>query len=368
MGKYSLLIEDGHGSRTPLTRPQTIAAYLSRRFVLAVLVMVVIWASNGRTDLKFLGGLNLSGEVFNWHPLLLTIGIIVIFSEVLLSGRTCPFGEDFNRIFFVISNGIIMTAIGFGLKAVSTSQAKKNLGTLYSLHSWLGVIVVVLFSIQFVLGVFVNFHSGDGPRSALWERRKLVWPYFENLKILTFVTGCFTAIIGITLKNASFGCSYSVSHPDTNPAEHYNLIPDGCKLSNGLGIVIFIVLLLTLFAVLDVQRRDNEWIDEDARKGLSGIKFKFLKPKKTKKNDRESAQKQREREILSLYERKDTHAEKSHNLSFHSEKSQSTADLGDETSGLVAAENWQHGVSQGKDFWYNPKTSQTVWEKPEGVE
>jgi hypothetical protein len=61
------------------------------------------------------------------------------------------------------------------------------------------------------------------------------------------------------------GCGYTVTEKDQNPSEHYDDIPDGCKLSNGLGIVVLLTLVFTLIGISrDEDSQDKN--DEDSSK------------------------------------------------------------------------------------------------------
>lgn len=60
-------------------------------------------------------------------------------------------------------------------------------------------------------------------------------------------------------KNGFSQCGYTVEEKDTNPANNYHKLPDGCKMSNGIGICAFITLLLTLYSVFNVSKtRDTQ--------------------------------------------------------------------------------------------------------------
>ena len=85
-----------------------------------------------------------------------------------------------------------------GLKAVFDSHdlAKPApIPNLYSLHSWFGITVVILFSLQWVIG-FVSFlypKLSEGIRKAYLPAHRL-WG------IIIFIMACATALMGITEK------------------------------------------------------------------------------------------------------------------------------------------------------------------------
>ncbi len=60
------------------------------------------------------------------------------------------------------------------------------------------------------------------------------------------------------------GCRYVPDGKDTNPAEYYDDIPDGCKLSNGIGVVALLTLVCMTFAL----NRDADRKEETAQSSL----------------------------------------------------------------------------------------------------
>jgi hypothetical protein len=46
------------------------------------------------------------------------------------------------------------------------------------------------------------------------------------------------------------GCTYVVTAPDTNPASHYHRLPAGCKLSNGIGVVVLLVAVCVALGMM----------------------------------------------------------------------------------------------------------------------
>lgn len=57
------------------------------------------------------------------------------------------------------------------------------------------------------------------------------------------------------------GCGYKVTEKDSNPAEHYGDIPDGCQLSQGIGIMVYITAILALFSIWEF--RTSKPVNED---------------------------------------------------------------------------------------------------------
>lgn len=127
----------------------------------------------------YLGGLSWSStpEIqFNWHPLLMTIGMIYLYGnckallEMVLNGkwflRECTFFSD--HIAILVYRGVrfarkrslklshasifgaIMFLVVIASWAVYDSHVLKTppIPNLYSLHSWIGLIAIILFVLQ----------------------------------------------------------------------------------------------------------------------------------------------------------------------------------------------------------------------------
>lgn len=85
-------------------------------------------------------------------------------------------------------------------------------------------------------------------------------PRHQFIGTFVYIAAAFTAVIGIQEKNSSLGCGYdyTLTEPDYNPAAHYLNIYLGCRVSNGLGIVIILTSLLASYAVADLRTKTGE--------------------------------------------------------------------------------------------------------------
>ncbi|CAM9195193.1 unnamed protein product [Ectocarpus sp. 12 AP-2014] len=118
---------------------------------------------------------------------------------------------------------------------------------LYTMHSWAGIVVVTLFYANYV-GGFFNFFTGSTPQ---WMKAQYL-PNHVFIGIFTYFAAAFTALLGIQDKNSALGCGYDITltEPDYNPASHYSNLYAGCRLSNGLGIVVIVTCLCATYAVM----------------------------------------------------------------------------------------------------------------------
>lgn len=54
------------------------------------------------------------------------------------------------------------------------------------------------------------------------------------------------------------GCSYSLNGPDFNPIDHYNELNYGCRLANGVGILVLLVALLGYFTFYPFPKEEQQ--------------------------------------------------------------------------------------------------------------
>ena len=120
---------------------------------------------------------------FNWHPLLMTIGFILCYMEGAIVFRVLPLSWGKARKWI---HGISMTvATGCGVAGtvcIFKYKAKSNpaiykspLPKMASIHSWIGLAAVVLFSLQFLFGlVFFALSQNKAMRTKLIATHRMV--------------------------------------------------------------------------------------------------------------------------------------------------------------------------------------------------
>eukprot|EP00903_Cladosiphon_okamuranus_P006035 g5953.t1 len=216
------------------------------------LIMVLVWALAYQDNDYFLGGLGLTGTaLFNWHPVLMVAGMIVAYTHGILAYRTLPLTRAENKIFHNACMLIAAVLVALALYAVFQYHNDELYANLYTMHSWSGIVVVTLFFANYV-GGFFNFFAGLTPQ---WMKAQYL-PNHVFIGIFTYFAAAFTAVIGIQEKNSANSCGYDITltEPDYNPASHYWNLYAGCRLSNGLGIVIIVTCLCATYAVMDVHK------------------------------------------------------------------------------------------------------------------
>ncbi|KAM3861983.1 plasma membrane ascorbate-dependent reductase CYBRD1 [Diretmus argenteus] len=213
----------------------------SRRLVIALcaaasvgfvsIVFVLTWILHFRREegLSWDGGL---GE-FNWHPVLVVSGFVFLQGTAIIVYRL-PWTWTRSKLMMkCIHAGLNLLAFLFAvisLVAVFDFHNTANIPNMYSLHSWLGLTAVILFSLQLVLGLCV-YLIPIAPVSL----RAAFMPLhiYSGLFIFTIVIA--TALMGITEK-LIFGLK-NPGYKDSPPeATFVNIM--------GLLIVVFGALIL----------------------------------------------------------------------------------------------------------------------------
>mmetsp|Transcript_10534 Transcript_10534/g.12812 ORF Transcript_10534/g.12812 Transcript_10534/m.12812 type:complete len:262 (+) Transcript_10534:61-846(+) len=238
----------------PVSEVQEFALMLSHAFCPIMLGLVIWWAKSENTGAMFLGGLGWGTNsapmyVFNWHPLLMTAGVIAE-TQALLCFRTWPVTKYINKLIHIFWHIVAVVCFSIGLKSVWRYKNLKLLADLYSLHSWIGILVMALFYGQFLVGFAAYFFPGA---SAEWRRVYL--PLHGFLGVFIFAGFCCSIVLGIVEKTTDQGCGYNTDDDDTkdiDPAEYYTDIYLGCRVSYGLGVCVVLSCMVTLYAVMDM--------------------------------------------------------------------------------------------------------------------
>ncbi|XP_042805053.1 plasma membrane ascorbate-dependent reductase CYBRD1 [Panthera onca] len=173
-------------------------------------LFTLIWVLHYREGLGWDG----TALEFNWHPVLVVTGFVFIQGIAIIVYRL-PWTWKCSKL--------LMKSIHAGLHAVAAILAiislvavfdfhnAKNIPNMYSLHSWVGLTVVILYILQLLLGVFI-FLLPWAPLSL----RALVMPIHVYSGLLIFGTVIATVLMGVTEKLffALTSSGYSTSPPE----------------------------------------------------------------------------------------------------------------------------------------------------------
>lgn len=132
----------------------TVALLAAFAFGFATVLFVLRWVLHYREGLAWDGG----QAQFNWHPVLQLSAFIFLNGIAILSFRL-PWTQQLSResVKYIHAglNLIALTGAVISFRAVFGSQSASNFPDLFSLHSWLGLTAVALFSLQMVLSACI---------------------------------------------------------------------------------------------------------------------------------------------------------------------------------------------------------------------
>ncbi|XP_053139661.1 lysosomal membrane ascorbate-dependent ferrireductase CYB561A3 [Hemicordylus capensis] len=198
-----------------------------------------------------------SSKMFNWHPVLMVTGMLVSYGTAALVYRVPLTWEGSKLPWKLLHAALTLTAfilVVLGLVAVFEFHNKKNIANMYSLHSWVGLTAVLLFSCQWLMG-FACFLL---PWAPLWMRAlyKPIHVFFGSSILSLVVAACISGInekLFFELKNES------------NP---YSNLPAEAWLANILGVLILVFGLLVVWALATPAWKRPEVNLEDTREPL----------------------------------------------------------------------------------------------------
>mmetsp|Transcript_16722 Transcript_16722/g.25117 ORF Transcript_16722/g.25117 Transcript_16722/m.25117 type:complete len:317 (-) Transcript_16722:169-1119(-) len=223
---------------------ENLTLVLGRAFAMVSLILVIIWATRESITDGYLGGLDWNKNVFNWHPVMMIAGIVCCtgWSITAFRMKVQKYSTSRNlHVFFHLGAKICITV---GLRAAWEAKDNDENPHFVTLHSWLGIATSILLFQNDILGLchfVLPYASG--------AMRKLYAPYHIFFGKMSLVFAVITIEAGIMEKNTFIGCQPEINSRDKNPGGHYEDIPPGCRLSDGLGITVALALIFLLFAL-----------------------------------------------------------------------------------------------------------------------
>ncbi|EHA8587162.1 ascorbate-specific transmembrane electron transporter 2 [Cocos nucifera] len=150
--------------------------YVAHVLAVAAAVMVLVW------NIHFRGGLAFESTnknlIFNVHPVLMTIGFIIMGSEALMSYKAFPGSREVHKIVHLILHAIALVLGALGIYFAFKNHNESGIANLYSLHSWVGLGTICLYGIQWIFGFVIFFFPGAAPNL---KRNALPWHVFFGL-------------------------------------------------------------------------------------------------------------------------------------------------------------------------------------------
>ncbi|GMI71581.1 hypothetical protein like AT4G25570 [Hibiscus trionum] len=205
-------------------------AFVPHALAVAGAVMVLVWC------IHFRGGLAWDSSnknlIFNIHPVLMLIGFIIMGGQAIMSYKSLPLKKEVKKVIHLVLHAIALILGIIGICAAFKNHNESSIPNLYSLHSWLGIGIIVLYGIQWIYGLLVFFYPGG---SIGLRRDSLPWHV---------LVGLFVYILAVA--NASLGFLEKLTFLENSGLDKYG---SEAFLVNFTAIVTILYGAFVIFTV-----------------------------------------------------------------------------------------------------------------------
>ncbi|KAI2800705.1 hypothetical protein BLOT_012093 [Blomia tropicalis] len=187
-----------------------------------------------------IGGFGFSDTIiFNFHPVLMTLGMIFLNANGILiyrATRTVHYNNQKIIHFGIQTTMISISWIGFLAAYISHEQL--NIPHFYSLHSWLGLSALCGVTISLVSSFLTYLYP---KANTIYRRLSIPFHVFGGIANIALSAGI--CVSGITEK-AIFSLNNKPS-----PEDRYPMLPSVAILLNMFGILLVIFTILVVWMV-----------------------------------------------------------------------------------------------------------------------
>ncbi|CAI5445003.1 unnamed protein product [Caenorhabditis angaria] len=143
---------------------------------------------------------------FNYHPTFMIMGMVFLYGEAILVYRVFRNErKKFSKTLHVVLHSVILVFMFTALKAVfdyhnlhkDADGKPAPIVNLVSLHSWIGMAVVISFCMQYVIGFVTYFFPG-----LPIPIRQLLMPFHQLIGVIIFIFVSITVGMGISERAA----------------------------------------------------------------------------------------------------------------------------------------------------------------------
>ncbi|CAO2817201.1 unnamed protein product [Amaranthus hypochondriacus] len=179
--------------------------------------------------LHYRGGLALIADnkdlIFNVHPVLMVISLVLLNGEAMLAYKTVPGTKVFKKQVHLVLQFLALSLAIIGVWAALKFHNEKGIDNFYSLHSWLGLACLFLFTLQWAAG-FATFWYPGGSRN----RRSFLLPWHVFFGVYIYGLAIATTVTGILEKATFLQTNHVISRYSSE-----------ALLVNSMGILIVIL-------------------------------------------------------------------------------------------------------------------------------
>lgn len=205
----------------------------------ASVVLTGVWMGHFRGGFAWDG----SAQEFNLHPLCMVLGLVFLQGDAILVYRV--FRDEAKKNVKILHGVVHLMALVIsivGLVAVFDFHRSSSIPHMYSLHSWCGLVTLLMFTVQWVMGLLFFLF----PVASSWLRAAYLPVHvFGGVVLLVMAIGC--SLLGITEK-----LLFSIM-------SSYPSFPSEGVLANVLGLLLvgFGVVLVYIITKEEFRRPPN---------------------------------------------------------------------------------------------------------------
>ncbi|RZF47236.1 hypothetical protein LSTR_LSTR004945 [Laodelphax striatellus] len=194
-------------------------------------VLVLVWCSNYRDGFAW----SVPAARFNWHPLFMTIGMVFLFANSIMvyRGLRNMRKKQLKLLHAGIHSAILLLII-IAQVAVISFHNELNIPNFYSLHSWVGILTMLIFFFQWALGLVAFLFPGLSA-----PIRAAMMPYHIYFGLTAFALAIATCLMGLTEK------VFFV-------VKNYASLPGEGVLVNIIGLLFVIFGILVVYMVTHI--------------------------------------------------------------------------------------------------------------------
>eukprot|EP01041_Mallomonas_annulata_P007042 gene7042-14325_t len=233
--------------RKPSSILQQAAGYTAQALSVICVILICLYADNEDKKHYFIGGLEEEPDASeSWHTILMVVSMGFCLVQAILSFRLLPFGHTVNKVIHGITQvaGLICAFIGIAKIVHNRNLEHSPPRQFISLHSWLGVFTLVLYSQNYIFGLI---HFVLPNLSA--DLKKNYLPNHKFLGLMTLVAGVVTMETGLA--------HIDRTGKDPNPATKYVNFEAGKRIGNGLALILLLMVILVAYAIQDFPEEES---------------------------------------------------------------------------------------------------------------
>jgi hypothetical protein len=201
-------------------------------------------------------------KMFNLHAFLMLTGFIFFNGQAMLIYKTflcCKkiYNKITHTIFFVLSTSLITFGMIIGIQAQHMTPLDLPATHFYSIHSWIGLVTVGLFGLQFIFG-FISFLVLLCCEKATAGYRTKVLPTHQTMGLVIYSLAVAACLTGL-LQTARSRLSGQGDKPDykqqSNPA---NPFLNAGLVINMVGACLIAAAIIMPYIIRNFTQRRNQ--------------------------------------------------------------------------------------------------------------